>query len=43
VEKLKKHVNFYAKRREIKNVFFFVPMILLVYKETYFNTNDFDH
>jgi hypothetical protein len=40
VKQLKKQPNFYAKGAEIKYVFFTKPMILLVYKEAYFNTND---
>jgi hypothetical protein len=44
VEKLKKQLNFYAREGEIRSVFFTnKPMILLVYKEAYFNTNDLDH
>jgi hypothetical protein len=43
VEKLKKQHNFYAKGSQIRSVFFTnKPMILLVYKEAYFNTNDLD-
>jgi len=41
VEKLKKQPNFYANGSEIRSAFFTIkPMILLVYKEAYFNTND---
>jgi len=44
VEKLKKQPNFYAREGEVKSAFFTnKPMILLVYKKGYFNTNDFDH
>jgi hypothetical protein len=44
VEKLKKQSNFYAEGAQIKSVFFTnKPMILLVYKEPYFNTNDLDY
>jgi uncharacterized membrane protein len=44
VEKIKKHVNFYAKKSEIKNAYFSnMHMILHVYLEAYFNTNDLDH
>jgi hypothetical protein len=44
VEKLKKHPNFYAREGEVRYAFFTnKPMILLVYKESYFNTNDLDH
>jgi hypothetical protein len=43
VEKLKKQPNFYAKRAQIRSVFFINKLrILLVYKEAYFNTNDLD-
>ena len=43
VEKLKKQPNFYAKGSQIRSAFFTnKPMILLVYKEAYFNTNDLD-
>jgi len=44
VEKLKKQPNFYTRKGEVRSVFFTnKPMILLVYKEAYFNTNDLDH
>jgi hypothetical protein len=44
VEKLKKQPNFYIREGEVRFVFFTnKPMILLVYKEAYFNTNDLDH
>jgi hypothetical protein len=44
VETIKKHNNFYAKGCEIKNVCFpDMPIILIMYKKTYFNTNDLDH
>ena len=40
----KKYIIFYVKRSEIKNVYFSdMPMILLVYKEIYVNTNDLNH
>ena len=43
VEKLKKQHNFYAKGSQIRFTFFTnKPMILLVYKEAYFHTNDLD-
>ncbi|KAG5235570.1 Integrase [Salix suchowensis] len=43
VEKLKKQPNFYAKGSQLRSAFFTSkPMILLVYKEAYFNTNDLD-
>jgi len=41
VEKLQKQPNFYAKGSQIRYVYFTNKlMILLVYKEAYFNTND---
>uniref|UniRef100_A0A6N2KT27 Reverse transcriptase domain-containing protein n=1 Tax=Salix viminalis TaxID=40686 RepID=A0A6N2KT27_SALVM len=44
VEKLKKQPNFYAREGEVTSAYFTnKPIILLVYKETYFNTNDLDH
>jgi len=44
VEKLEKQPNFYARKGEVRSAFFTnKPMILLVYKEAYFNTNDLDH
>jgi hypothetical protein len=44
VEKLKKQPNFYAREGEVRSAFFTnKPMILLVHKEAYFNTNDLDH
>ena len=44
MEKFKKNVNFYTKRGEINNVYFDdMNMILLVYKEAYFNINYLDH
>jgi hypothetical protein len=44
VEKLKKQPNFYGREGEVRSVFFTnKPMILLVYKEAYFNTNDLNH
>ena len=44
VEKLRKQPNFYAREGEVRSAFFTnKPMILLVYKEAYFNTNDLDH
>ena len=42
-EKLKKQPNFHAKGSQIRSAIFTnKPMILLVYKEAYFNTNDLD-
>jgi hypothetical protein len=44
VEKLKKQPNFYAREGEVTSVFLTnKPMILLVYKKAYFNTNDLDY
>jgi hypothetical protein len=44
VEKVKKQPNFYAREGEIRSAFFTNKlMILLVYKEAYFNTNGLDH
>jgi hypothetical protein len=43
VEKLKKQPKFYAKEAQVRSSFFTnKPMILLVYKEAYFNTSDLD-
>jgi hypothetical protein len=43
VQKLKKQPNFYAKGAQITSAFFTnKSIILLVYKEAYFNTNDLD-
>jgi len=43
-EKLQKQPNFYAREGEVRSAFFNnKPMILLGYKEAYFNTNDLDH
>ena len=44
VEKLEKQPNFYAREGEVKSEYFTnKPMILLVYKKAYFNTNNLDH
>ena len=44
VEKLRKQPNFYAREGQIKFGFYTnKPMILLVYKEAYFNANIHDH
>jgi len=41
--KIKKQVSFYVKKNEITNVYFSdMSMILLVYIEIYFNTNELD-
>jgi len=41
VEKLKKQPNLYARWGEVKNVFN-KPIIVLVYKDIYLNTNELD-
>ena len=44
VEKVKKQPNFYAREGGVRSAFFTnKPMILLVYNEAYFNTNDLNH
>ena len=44
VDKLKKQPNFYAREGEVRSAYFTnKSMILLMYKEAYFNTNDLDH
>jgi len=44
VEKLNKQPNFYAREGEVRSVFLTnKPIILLLYKEAYFNTNNLDH
>jgi hypothetical protein len=44
VEKLKKQPNFYARKGGIKSMFYTnKSIILLVYKEVYFNFNKLDH
>ena len=44
VEKLKKQRSFYAREGEVRFAYRTnKPMILFVYKEAYFNTNDLDH
>ena len=43
VENISKHLSIYTKESVIKNAYFYdMSMILLVYKETYFNTNNLD-
>jgi hypothetical protein len=38
-----KHLIFYAKQSDLTHVYFFdMSMILLLYKETYFNANELD-
>lgn len=42
-KKLKKQVGFYAKKRRLRQLFFYdILMILLMHKEAYINTNEFD-
>ena len=44
MEKLKKQPNFYVREGEIKSMFYTnKPMILLVYKDAYFNSSNLDH
>ena len=44
VEKLNKQPNFYTREGEIKSAFYTnKPMILLMYKKAYYNSNDLDH
>ena len=44
VEKPKNQPTFYAREGEVRSAYLTTkPMILLVYKEAYFNTNDLDH
>ena len=41
MEKQKKQPNFYVREGEVRFVFFTnKPMIILMYNEVYFNTND---
>ena len=41
--KIERKTNFYAKASEVKRAFFLnKPMIVLLYKETLFNTNQLD-
>jgi len=43
VEKVGKHHNFFAKSNDLKHAYFSdLPMILLVYKEAFFNLDDLD-
>ena len=38
-----KHLNFFAKSNDLKHTYLFdLPMILLVYKEVFFNLDDLD-
>ena len=42
-ENIGKYLSFYTKYNEIKNTYFSdMPMILLVSKKIYFNTNNLD-
>ena len=44
MEKVNKQRSFYAREGEVRPAYLTnMPMILLVYKETYFNPNDLDH
>jgi hypothetical protein len=41
LEKIEKHLNFYAKQSDLTHAYHSnIPMILLLYKETYFNFDD---
>jgi hypothetical protein len=41
LEKLENHLNFYAKQSDLTHAYHSnIPMILLLYKETYFNSDD---
>jgi hypothetical protein len=43
VEKVGKNLNFFAKSSDLKHAYLSeLPMILLVYKEAYFNSNNLD-
>ena len=43
LEKVGKHLSFYEKQSDLTHVYFYnMPLILLLYKETYFNTNKLD-
>jgi hypothetical protein len=40
LKKLEKHLNFYAKQNDLADAYHSnIPMILLLYKETYFNSD----
>ena len=40
VGKVRKHLNFYVKSSDLTHAYFsYMPMILLLYKEAYFNAN----
>ena len=43
VEKVGKHLNFFAKSNDLKHAYLSdLPMILLVYKEAFFNSDELD-
>ena len=43
VKKVGKHLNFFAKSNDLKHAYLSdLPMILLVYKEAFFNSDDLD-
>ena len=43
VEKVGKHLNFFVKSNDLKHAYLSdLPMILLVYKEAFFNSDDLD-
>ena len=43
VEKVGKHLNFFAKSNDLKHAYLSdLPMILLMYKEAFFNSDDLD-
>jgi hypothetical protein len=43
VEKVGKNLNFFAKSSDLKHAYLSeLPMILLVYKKTYFNSDNLD-
>jgi hypothetical protein len=43
VDKVGKHLNFFAKSNDLKHAYLSdLPMILLVYKEAFFNSDDLD-
>ena len=44
IKNIGKHLSFYTEKSEINSVYFSdIPMILLMYKKTYFNTNNIDY
>jgi hypothetical protein len=43
VEKMREHLDFYVKQSDPEHAYFSdIPMILLLYKKEYFNTNELD-